>query len=79
MSEPGDTRKEPFAVEVKAGRKYFWCKCRHSATPPFCDGSHKGLGIAPLMFVASADETVYVCGCGATATAPFCDGSHERV
>jgi CDGSH-type Zn-finger protein len=79
MSEPVVARKGPYEVEVKAGQKYFWCRCGHSATQPFCDGSHKGTGLGPLSFVAGADETVFLCGCKATGGQPFCDGSHERI
>ncbi len=32
-------QKAPFAVEVKAGKTYFWCACGRSQKQPFCDGS----------------------------------------
>ena len=37
----------PYEVEFEAGKRYFCCACGKSQTPPFCDGSHKGTGIAP--------------------------------
>ena len=79
MSEPVIARKGPYEVEVKAGEQYFWCGCGRSATQPYCDGSHKGTGLVPVMFTAQTDETVYLCGCKATSKRPFCDGSHQRV
>lgn len=79
MSEPIVAQKAPYAVPVEAGKSYFWCACGHSATQPYCDGSHKGTGMAPLRFTAEAAKTVYLCGCKATKNAPFCDGGHSRL
>ena len=31
MAEPIPAQKSPYAVEVEAGRKYFWCACGRSA------------------------------------------------
>jgi CDGSH-type Zn-finger protein len=44
MSDQAEARvaqKGPFAVEVEAGKAYFWCACGRSAKQPFCDGSHE--------------------------------------
>ena len=41
MSDPVVARKSPFAVEMEAGRSYWWCSCGRSQGQPFCDGSHK--------------------------------------
>jgi CDGSH-type Zn-finger protein len=79
MSEPVVAQKAPYPVAVEAGKAYFWCACGLSATQPFCDGSHKGTGLAPMKFTADAAKTVYFCGCKATANAPLCDGSHARL
>ncbi|WP_144300051.1 CDGSH iron-sulfur domain-containing protein [Elioraea rosea] len=69
----------PYPVEVKAGEKYFWCACGLSVTQPFCDGTHAGTGLKPVIFRAQKDETIWFCGCKATGDKPLCDGSHERV
>jgi len=69
--------KSPAAVEVEAGETYHWCRCGRSGNQPFCDGSHKGTGLAPLEFNAENSETVYLCRCKGTADAPFCDGTHN--
>jgi CDGSH-type Zn-finger protein len=72
-------QKAPFPVEVEAGKTYFWCSCGRSARQPFCDGSHKGTGLAPLKYEAAEDGRLFFCGCKATAGQPLCDGSHDRL
>jgi len=79
VSEPIIAQKAPYPVAVEAGKAYFWCACGASKTQPYCDGSHKGTGLAPMKFTAEADKTVYLCGCKATKNAPFCDGGHSRL
>jgi len=76
---PIPAQKSPYAVEVEAGRKYFWCACGRSARQPFCDGSHKGTGLAPVAFQAEEPGTVWFCGCKATKTRPRCDGTHNTL
>jgi len=79
MSEPAIAQKGPLAVEVEAGKTYFWCSCGRSAAQPFCDGSHKGTEFTPMEFKADADKTVWFCGCKHTKGAPLCDGSHNAL
>jgi CDGSH-type Zn-finger protein len=87
MSESGDpapllprmAQKAPFGVPVTAGKTYFWCACGLSASQPFCDGSHKGSGLAPVKWTAEEDRTAWFCGCKASAAAPLCDGSHTKL
>ncbi len=74
VAQPG-----PYEVDVKEGKRYFWCRCGRSKNQPFCDGSHEGTGIEPLAFKAENTETVYLCGCKQTEDEPFCDGSHNVV
>jgi CDGSH-type Zn-finger protein len=78
-SQPVVAQKAPFGVEVEAGKTYYWCACGRSANQPFCDGSHKGTGLAPLAYVASASGKQWFCGCKSTGSAPMCDGSHKRL
>jgi len=79
MTEPVVAQKAPYPIAVETGKTYFWCACGRSQGQPFCDGSHKGTGLAPMKFTAEADKTLYFCGCKASAKAPFCDGSHQRL
>ena len=77
MTDPVVAQKAPMPVKVEAGKTYFWCACGKSSKQPFCDGAHKGSGIAPVKFTAEADKKLFFCGCKASAKAPFCDGTHK--
>ena len=81
MSEtlPLIAQKGSYKVDVEAGKSYWWCACGKSAKQPFCDGSHKGTGFAPVEFKADADATIGFCGCKRSAKAPRCDGSHKNL
>jgi len=72
-------QKQPYAVDVDAGKTYYWCQCGRSKNQPFCDGSHKGTRFEPLALTAEKTETVYLCGCKHTGNKPFCDGSHKKL
>ena len=72
-------QKAPYATDVVAGERYRWCACGHSTRQPFCDGSHKGSGIAPVSFTADKTESLYLCGCKHTAKQPMCDGTHKTL
>lgn len=69
-------QKAPYVLEVPPGR-YAWCACGRSATQPYCDGSHKGTGIAPMVEVIAETRLVAWCGCKHSGTKPFCDGAHK--
>jgi CDGSH iron-sulfur domain-containing protein 3 len=73
---PVIAQKNPFAVHVEEGKTYWWCVCGKSASQPFCDGSHKDTGLAPLEYTAEADGPAWFCGCKHTGTPPLCDGTH---
>ena len=77
--KPVIAQKAPFPVEVEAGKAYFSCACGRSANQPFCDGSHKGTGLAPVKHVAEKDGRVFFCGCKASGNGALCDGSHNRL
>ena len=79
MVDPVIAQKAPYAVEVEAGKAYFWCTCGKSAKQPFCDGSHQGTGFTPMAYKPDASGTAYFCGCKHTANAPLCDGSHNKL
>ena len=77
--EPHVPQKSPYAVEVEAGKSYFWCACGDSQKQPFCDGSHKGGDFKPVKWEATESRTVYFCGCKHSAKQPLCDGTHQRL
>lgn len=79
MSEPVVAQKAPYAVEVEAGKNYFWCACGKSANQPFCDGSHKGSDFAPVKYRAEKDGKAFFCGCKASSKSPLCDGTHSKL
>lgn len=79
MSEPVIAQKSPYAVEVEAGKSYWWCACGKSASQPFCDGSHKGSEFTPLEYKAEQEGTVYFCGCKHSKNGVLCDGTHASL
>jgi CDGSH-type Zn-finger protein len=71
-------QKSPYVMEVEPGT-YAWCSCGQSTNQPYCDGSHKGSGMAPLIEKVAEKKTVAWCGCKHNAAGPFCDGSHKSL
>ena len=79
-AEPVIAKYKPYFAELKGGKRYFWCACGRSKNQPYCDGSHKGTGFAPIPYKALKEgEEVLFCGCKHTGEAPFCDGSHNNL
>jgi CDGSH-type Zn-finger protein len=79
MTDPIPAQKSPYGTQVEAGKEYWWCSCGRSQKQPFCDGAHKGTGLAPMSFTAAKTEEVKLCGCKASANKPFCDGAHRNL
>ncbi len=77
MTNPIAADTKPAAVSLEAGKEYYWCSCGRSKKQPFCDGSHRGTGLAPVSFVAETDGETFLCQCKGTKNRPFCDGSHS--
>jgi CDGSH-type Zn-finger protein len=72
-------QKSPYAVEVEAGKSYWWCACGKSASQPFCDGSHKGSSFTPVEYKAEENKTAYFCGCKHSGNGVMCDGTHQKL
>ncbi|MGI9434987.1 MAG: CDGSH iron-sulfur domain-containing protein [Geminicoccaceae bacterium] len=71
---------KPFYRELTKRRSYVWCACGLSKKQPFCDGSHQGTEIEPVVYRAREDgEEVLFCGCKQSRTKPFCDGAHNNL
>ena len=80
MSEmPQIAGRQPIAINVEAGKSYWWCACGRSKKQPFCDGSHKGTEFSPLEFKPEKSEEAWFCACKRTGKQPMCDGSHKRL
>lgn len=78
-NKPRIAQKSPYAIDVEAGKSYWYCTCGKSAGQPFCDGSHKGSEFTPKEFKAEKSETVYFCGCKHSGNGMTCDGSHQTL
>lgn len=78
MADPVVYQKAPIVQDMDVG-KYWWCACGRSQGQPFCDGSHKGTGLAPLEVNIPARKKVAWCACKKTKTPPFCDGTHKSL
>lgn len=79
MSKPEIAQKSPYAIEVEAGKSYWWCSCGKSQSQPFCDGSHKGSEFTPVEHKAAETGTVYFCGCKNSKLGTLCDGTHKNL
>ena len=78
MTEPKIPARSPYVIDVAPGY-YAWCACGRSKKQPYCDGSHAGTGIVPVIQKVDAPTKIAWCGCKQTRTKPFCDGSHDKL
>ncbi|MBI3143435.1 MAG: CDGSH iron-sulfur domain-containing protein [Bacteroidetes bacterium] len=73
-------QKEPVAVDMEPGRKYYWCSCGLSSKQPWCDGSHKAANqFSPVAMTVEAPKKAWLCQCKQTNNAGYCDGSHKNL
>lgn len=74
MPHPG-----PKVQKLEAGRRAI-CACGRTGNAPFCDGSHKGTGMAPVILEVPAEgRNCAWCTCRTSGNMPFCDGSHKKL
>lgn len=80
-----DIKKEyqhlfPIVLDVEQGKKYLWCGCGKSKTPPLCDCCHgEECHTKSVEYVSDLNETVFFCNCKQTKSPPLCDGSHSKL
>ena len=78
MTDPKIAQRSPYVMEVEPGT-YAWCACGGSQNQPYCDGSHAGTGLAPIVEKIEEARTVAWCGCKQSGNKPFCDGTHSSL
>ena len=79
MTTPDIAQKAPYAVDVEEGKDYWWCACGLSKSQPFCDGSHKGTGLAPMKYSVEKSGDYWLCDCKHSSKKPLCDGTHKTL
>ena len=77
MADPIVAQPFAYKAEVEEGKTYKWCACGRSATQPFCDNSHAGTGIEPILYTATNRKRIAFCGCKASKRGAICDNSHN--
>lgn len=79
MSKAEIADKKPIKVELTEGETKGWCACGLNKESAFCNGSHKGSGLAPMRFVAEKSGDAHLCMCKQTKNPPYCDGAHANI
>lgn len=72
------TEKEPLRTTLKEGT-YLYCACGYSADQPWCNGSHHGTKVKPMILDIKSERKVSICTCKQTKTPPYCDDSHKSL
>ena len=78
MEKPIVADNKPKMADIEADKNYAWCACGKSSNQPWCDGSHKGTGLSPVIFKVEEDKKAAMCMCKKTNNPPYCDGSHAK-
>ena len=78
MEDPVIAQKSPYVMKAEV-KKYAWCACGKSQNQPFCDGTHKGTGISPIIVEITEEKNVAWCGCKMSKNKPICDGTHSKL
>jgi len=78
MTEPQIAQRSPYVLDVSPG-SYAWCACGRSQNQPYCDGSHVGTGLGPIVEKIEEERKVAWCGCKRSGNKPYCDGTHATL
>lgn len=74
-----DQEPRPLLEQLPEG-KHAICTCGQTSNAPFCDGSHAGSGLRPVILdVAPTGQTIAWCTCRDSGNGPMCDGSHKKL
>jgi len=76
--EPIVAQKAPYVMDEAPGKKA-WCRCGRSSNQPYCDGSHKGTGLSPMVVEIEEEKKIAWCGCKQSGNKPYCDGTHRKL
>lgn len=79
MTQPAVAANTPAKVTLEAGKDYWWCACGLSKNQPYCDGSHKAVGLSPMKYTAQKSGDHWFCRCKQSKNKPLCDGSHKAL
>ncbi len=79
MEKPKVAGTSPKIVEITESVNMAWCACGMSSNQPWCDGSHRGTGITPVIFKEESTKKAAMCMCKQTTNPPYCDGSHSKI
>lgn len=77
MAEPIIADTKPAVLELEPGT-YKWCACGRSESQPWCDGSHVGTGLTPIVVSIEEAKRYAMCCCKQSDKGAFCDGSHKQ-
>lgn len=76
MEKPVIVQKRSLKIMMEPGT-YMWCACGRSNDQPYCDGSHKGIGIKPQKVVIEEKQVFPWCMCRFSEKGARCDGKHR--
>ena len=79
-AEPEIGGRAPLAIDVEAGKSYWWCACGRSKSAAVLRRLAQGHGVlAGRVEGRDQAEQAWFCACKRTGNRPMCDGSHKKL